>query len=337
MMRRFIWLVGLIGVLGAQEQDIGGMSFARVGSAGAEFLSLELSPRAQAMGGAFSASVLDASSAFGNPAGVNFVDKPSLFVTTLPYWVSTYFGGIAYIHPLDPYQKVYGFARLMNSSNFDGFDVLSDGSVQNLGTFSVSALAMGAGYARRYTDRAVMAIQAKGIYQRFGDFTSALGIALDVGSVYDLKWKGLRFGMALRNLGPDMRPSGEKFIYRDSTKEAYESYPLPLTFRLGIAMNPIEDERGRLTVAVDMEHANNQAERFLLGVEYVYQDFLFLRYGYVNGFGGRGNTVFNGTSHFGMGIRVGNFQIDYSYSRVNLAPDLHRIGLIQVFGQGGTQ
>ncbi len=334
-MRRFLWLAGLMGVLSAQETT--GMAFARVGSAGAEFLSVELSPRAQAMGGAFTAAVLDASSVFGNPAGINYVTEPTLFVATLPYLVSTYFGGLAYVHPLDPYQKVYGFARFMNSSGFEGFEVLPDGTVQDLGTFSVSDLAVGVGYARRYTDRAVLSVQVKGIYERFGNFTSATGVALDVGSVYDLKWKGLRFGMAMRNLGPDLRPSGTKPIYRDGTEEPYDPYPLPLTFRLGIAMNPVENEMGRLTVAVDMEHPNNQAERFFFGAEYAYRDFLFLRAGYTTGFGGWANSVANETVHFGIGLQFSSFRVDYSYSRMNLWNDLHRFGLVQVFGKGGAQ
>lgn len=334
-MQRLWLLLAVLGVASAQESS--GLAFGRVGTAGAEFLSVELSPRAEALGGAFTAAVLDPSSPFGNPAGVNFVGERSLFVSILPYWVSTYFGGVSYIHPLDPYQRVYGFARFMNSSNFEGFAVLPDGAIQDLGTFSVSDIAMGVGYARRYTDRAVMAVQVKGVYERFGDFTSALGVALDVGSVYDLMWRGFKFGMAMRNLGPDLRPGGKKYVYRDDSEEPYDPYPLPLTFRLGLAFNPIEDENQRLTVALDMEHPNNQAERFFVGAEYAYAGMFFLRAGFVTGYGGAGNSIQNNVIHAGAGFRVGNFQIDYSFTNSRLMDDLHRIGFTQVFGQGGSQ
>ncbi len=334
-MRRIFLVLSVVGLAWGQETS--GLAFGRVGSAGAEFLSVELSPRAEGLGGAYTASVLDPSSPFGNPAGVNFVNERSLFVSVLPYWVSTYFGGIAYIHPLDPYQRVYGFARFMNSGGFEGFSVLDDGTIQDLGTFSVSDIAAGVGYARRYTDRAVMAVQVKTVYERFGDFTSALGVALDVGSVYDLKWKGFRFGMAMRNLGPDLRPGGKKYVYRSGSEESYDPYPLPLTFRLGISLNPLEDEVQRLTVAADLEHPNNQAERFFFGAEYAYAGTFFLRLGYVTGYGGASNSNLNQVIHAGVGFRVGQFQIDYSFTNARLAPDLHRIGFTQIFGQGGAQ
>jgi hypothetical protein len=51
-------------------------------------------------------------------------------------------------------------------------------------------------------------------------------------------------------------------------------------FRFGLSFNPIENEASRLTLALDLNHPNDNYETINLGLEYGYLNTLFLRTGY---------------------------------------------------------
>jgi hypothetical protein len=132
---------------------------------------------------------------------------------------------------------------------------------------------------------------------------------------------------------------------------------LPLIFRFGIAINPIENEASRFTVAIDLNHPNDNYETINLGLEYGYLNTLFLRAGYkfylnmdymkamtggtpiidttdntITGYewGDKTEWLLNNlTAGVGFNLRTGNmaFRIDYAYMNKGILKATHRLGL----------
>src|SRR6267142_386152 len=72
---------------------------------------------------------------------------------------------------------------------------------------------IGLSYGRRMTDRVMLGFTASYINEKIAQ-TSATGLAMDFGVQYDPGWRGLRFGFAMKTVGPNMRFSGPDFEQR---------------------------------------------------------------------------------------------------------------------------
>lgn len=82
-----------------------------------------------------------------------------------------------------------------------------------------------------------------------------------------------------------------------------DSYPLPLFFRIGLAMNVINTNDNRLTFAADAIHPSDNLQSVNVGAEYAWDDLLFLRAGY--------KSLFLPNSEEGLTLGVGlRYQID---------------------------
>lgn len=79
-------------------------------------------------------------------------------------------------------------------------------------TFSASVTTVGLTLARQFTDRISAGITAKALGRRIADINSN-GIAFDAGMTYVVGESGLRFGVSLKNFGPQMTFSGNGLIY----------------------------------------------------------------------------------------------------------------------------
>lgn len=74
-------------------------------------------------------------------------------------------------------------------------------------TYTASAFAVGATYGRQFTDRIGAGFTLKALGRRIDEVTSS-GVAFDAGVTYVVEESGLRFGVALKNLGAQMGFSG---------------------------------------------------------------------------------------------------------------------------------
>jgi hypothetical protein len=110
-----------------------------------------------------------------------------------------------------------------------------------------------------------------------------------------------------------------------------ESYPLPLAFKLGIAVDLVGPEEAffrnkdhRVTLAIDGIHPNDGEEKLQLGFEYGLFDMLFLRGGYKINYDTQKFTAGAGM-RYTIGARV--FQVDYAYVDMDVLDSTHRISL----------
>ncbi|HEX7072276.1 MAG TPA: PorV/PorQ family protein, partial [Rhodothermales bacterium] len=175
---------------------------------------------------------------------------------------------------------------------------------------------------RAMTNRLSLGITAKYLRESLWDF-SASTIAFDVGTAYDLGYKGLRLAMSAQNFG------GAVEYLEEGDREA--GYDLPLVFRIGVAvdvlganglvdMNPMH----RMVLSAEAINTNDFSERLHIGTEYWFSDFLALRAGYrMNYDEGNWSLGFGLAPSFaGMDVRL-----DYAYVAYEFLDAPHRYTL----------
>ncbi|MEO0165684.1 MAG: PorV/PorQ family protein [candidate division WOR-3 bacterium] len=349
--------------------------FAKLGTSGAQFLKISVG-RGAAMGEAFVAISDDASATYWNPAGLGVIGNRQ-FALQHNEWIADikheYLTGAI---PLTN-MGTLGFsltALTMGKMEITDVDDPNTKTVrEDTGTgryFNASDFAVGISFGRMFTDRLAAGFTIKAIQEMIWDM-NATGIATDFGIHYNTGFKGLKIAAAMSNFGADISFGGRNLDrsadpFPDSPLDYQKvpvsvkttPFPLPLIFRFGIAMNPVETEAQRLTVALDLNHPNDNYETINLGLEYGYLNTIFLRAGYkmylnidymkamtgaepvydstaqkwtYPNWGDNTEWLLNNlTGGVGFNLKMGGreMRIDYAYMNKGVLRATHRIGLL---------
>jgi len=158
--------------------------------------------------------------------------------------------------------------------------------------WDASSLAIGIGFAKKLTENFAIGFQAKYIREAIWN-TSANGFALDIGTYYITPFNDLVIGASVSNFGSKMQLDGRELLFNydpnddpdtgpNNVVARYESgkFDIPLTFRIGLAMDVIRSRYIRVTAAVDATHPNDNTEYVNSGLEVGYDEIIFLRAGY---------------------------------------------------------
>jgi len=163
-------------------------------------------------------------------------------------------------------------------------------------------------------------------------------VTFDLGTYY---WTGLgttRFAVVISNFGGDVAPEGSVTASDGKVTSTFQSFSVPTVFRLGFAFDPVATEQHRLTGAFQLDHPNDNAENFRLGLEYGWNETFFLRAGVKRTLRqsllGEDQTTAESYS-LGTGLRVplgfASVQADYAYSDFAQLGSIHRITLLCAF------
>jgi hypothetical protein len=301
----------------------------RIAQATMSFLNIDVGARAIGMGGAFVSMDKDASALFWNPAGIAKIKGGALSLNHTQWLADTkQYAIAATLGPETlgiPLLGTFGVSfMLMDNGELERTEPV-DLSVDPKGyivgeTFNVNQFAVGIAYGHEISDKFSVGGQIKYAYQDLGsadvliqtvekadtlqDEKNQEGtIALDFGTIYYTGFKDLRLAMSFRN-------------FASSVKYAYESYELPLTFKVGLAMNVLslmgpEDGIHSLEVAVDAVRPRDYTERIHLGAEYWFKDLFAIRAGYKFNYDEGGFSAGLGLNPSISGL---NFKFDYAYT-----------------------
>ena len=292
--------------------------FAKVGTAGAQFLTIPVGARATGMGEAYIGVCEDATACFWDPADLVRIDKVSVFIGGFQWIAGFQHVNVAFAKRLNPVSVAGGFITVFDSGEME------ETTIEEYGTgnyFSYKAYQAGVSYAASLTEKFSFGLNLKVLGEIYGPYSSTIAWAWDVGTIYFTGWKTLRFGMSIFHFGPDIKPSGTYIDWTNGepgdTME-YSPYPLPITFRVGAAMEVYETENMRVTLAVDGVHPNDNLEGLRIGTEISLMDMLFVRGGYAL-------QKDEQDVSFGMGVKYNIFNIDYSFTNMGALPDCHRM------------
>ena len=269
-----------------------GNSFAltKVGTTAAQFLKIGVGSRAQGMGGAFVAVSDDISAIYWNPAGIaNLKGSEAMFMHS--EWladISYDFGAV--VLNLGSYGAV-GIS--LSATSMAEMKVRTEIEPEGTGEwFDAGDIAAALTYARALTDRFSIGGNVKWIRQSIWHM-AANTVAFDVGTLFRTQFDGMTIGMSISNFGgtltmggrdareyADINPSAEGSNDQIPSYLQMDSWALPITFRVGVAWNPIETYRNRVTLAVDAIHPNDNSESINVGFEYAYSKKAFIRFGW---------------------------------------------------------
>ncbi|MCK5571976.1 MAG: PorV/PorQ family protein [Bacteroidetes bacterium] len=266
----------------ARAQDL-----TKTGTTAAAFSKIGVGARPIGMGGAFVATADDLTAIYWNPGGL----------------ASTY-GSEAYFNHVNWFADVRvdfaGFSTRLSDIGVLGVFVtvmrMDEMAVRTLempeGTgerFNAGGLILGLTYARNLTEQFSIGANFKYIREYIWNST-ATGIALDVGTLYRIPvLNELRLGASIANFGTKMRMEGrdnatvtevgEGNANLINTEIQLGEFDLPLLFRIGVAVDAIKGETFRLTAAVDAIHPNDNTEYLNTGLEFAWNEIVFLRAG----------------------------------------------------------
>jgi hypothetical protein len=303
----------------------------KLAQTGMKFLSLSLDARASALGGALTAVEGNSLTMFYNPSTMAFND----YIFDASVGQVSFIADINYIYGTASYRPGQGEWGVIgiNFISVDYGDLIGTIRAENeqgfleLGMFSPSAYAIGVGYSKALTSQFAIGGNVKYVNQDltggFVNFQSdQTGVALetnkgvmvfDLGLLYRTGFESLNFGMSIRNFSQEI-------------KYVRDSFQLPLTFRIGLAMDAMDltgmDKNVHsLLVTFEATHPRDFAEQLSFGAEYVFMKMFALRAGYSFPNDEHG---FSAGVGFHKDISDFKFGIDYSYTPYGIFDDVHR-------------
>jgi hypothetical protein len=261
---------------------------------GVDFLKLSVGARATGMGESCTGLYTDVTASCWNPAGMAQLPRPELgfMHSDAVADASLEFIGFAYPTRYGVF-GISGVAHIIKPVPV----TLGDGTV--LGDLNWMDSAVSVSYARAVNSMLSCGIGGKIIQRRESNpiFGSSEGTAfsVDAGVICRTPVKGLQAGAAVLNTGSDLRMSGE-----------VKSDVLPRTTRIGVAYERPLDDRITLILASDLHRILDGGWYSGFGLEAGLGKTVFLRTGY-----SRKEGNIEGIS-YGIGIKRGNFRVDYS-------------------------
>ena len=308
------------------------------GTVGAAFLEIGVGARAEAMGGAYTAQSGNADMIYWNAAGLAYLEGVSTSFTHTEWLAGTTFDFFSIAAPLPFFNAVVGasFTTLAVPDQ----PVRTVEAPEGTGEFyNARDFAVNFALSARLIPTFSFGITGKIINQRIWTEQGSQ-FALDAGVFYQTPLAGLSIGASISNFGADIGLSGKNLndiidpdpanrgIENIPVEYKTETAPLPQIFRFGLSYNLTLPGRGTLMSSVDLMHPTGSTESMNMGVEYGFNDMLFLRAGYLNRFE---RDSINGLT-LGGGLKYtlrdrSEFIFDYAYSDWGILENVHRISV----------
>jgi hypothetical protein len=309
-------------------------AFNKAGRTAMQFVKIGTGARQTGMGESGIALIRDVNAIFWNPAGIAGVKSAEASFSYNKWFVDMAYlsGAVAYrwedvgIFGLSWSSLDYGtIQEALVKSTTGSSDTRTGNSVTG------NDLWVGLSYCREFSENLSIGLSVKYLREKLYVY-SGDAFAFDVGTFYDTRFKGIRFGMSFQNFG-----SSVKFLDQGLQEEGYD---LPLVFRIGVAMSLLAPgdalisslEGHTLTVAFEAINSNDYGERYNLGGEYVFTGLkgvqLALRGGYRFNYDD-GNLCLGA----GLSTTISNMEVrfDYSYMGFEFLESPNRVTLTVAF------
>jgi hypothetical protein len=278
----------------------------RSGTTSEAFLKISTSARGVGVGGAQVAIAEGVSSIAFNPAGMLSISDwgaGSSYTSWFAGIQHSYFGIVKNISGIG----AVGLSLTMLTTG----DIIETTPSKPEGTgliFRASDYALSFAYARQVTEQFRVGINAK--YIKSYLYNTEIGgssIAFDIGTLYDIPILRSHLGVALTNIGKDV-----KFLD--------EQYSIPTALRFGVMVDLYKESAHSVVSIIQISRVNDAEEQYNLGAEYVFNNMISLRGGYKFAYD---QEDFAG----GFGVKMNSFGIngtlDYAYNNFKYLPGTH--------------
>lgn len=333
----------------------------RQGQAGAPQLTINGFARSSAWGWANGGGVTGVEASYMNAAGMDkSINRTEMIFSRTQWLVGS---GISI--------NTFGFTQKMGEDadkGTIGVSIMQYGvkpiditTTQNpdggIGTYRVNMTNIGFGYSKSFSRNIAAGIMFRAVSEGIPD-AKALGMSIDAGVQYastlrptanSVKKNDIKFGISVKNIGPDMRYQGEGLTYKanivnsDLTKSLQvktDRVKLPALLNIAASYDIRLDKTegvydNRLTVGFGFTNYAFSANQTTLAMEYSYKNFLSARVGYVIQEGTfdpdartSAYTGFCGGLSYDWHAESGNvISLDYSYRATNPFDGTHSFGI----------
>ena len=307
------------------------------GAAGGLEVLLPVGARGQALGGANLATTSGIEAIHWNPAGMGKINGAGEAIFSHTNYIAEIglsYGAVAI--------NAEGFGAIGLSIKTVDFgsimETTEDFPAGTGATFSPVFSVVGLTYSRMLTDRISVGATVKVINESIAR-TTATGFGFDAGVQYsfatDSPLKGLKFAVALKNLGPTMKFDGadlERTVEVPNSaansptrplRFASQAFELPATLDLGISYDYTVADVNRFTVNTVFQNSNFGSDEYRAGLEYAFSEQIFLRggYAYIPTVQAEAiSSIFGMSAGAGFNLDLGGMQVrvDYSYRDTEL-------------------
>jgi len=302
------------------------------------FLLVGTSPKACALGEAFTCIGNGSESMLYNPAGLTEMETDFDININYTQWIAdiNYLGGgvawkigefgvIGFNLLTVDYGVINGTSLVPESEEANyPLGYIDNGPVSNVGAYSVG-VSYAKAISREFSIGGNIKIAGQNLGQNSWDGNTrdnnAAKLVFDAGVRYNTGFKDFTFGMSIRNFATNIK--------REEIEEQ-----LPLLFSFGSSINllkllneePAKDSR--LVIAIDFLHPNNYSERVNIGMEYYFMGMISLRGGYQTN---RDLASWSGGVGFNTSISSYDLEVNYSYSRFEYFDSVNRVSLVFSF------
>jgi len=332
-MKKFLIIFNIIMIMCMSA--IYAQSVNKVGTSAANFLKIGVGARAIGMGSAYS-TMSDINSMYWNPAGIAKIETREATFNHVDWLMDVNYDFAAIAANLSDFGTIGAFTSVISTEDMPVRTV-----DEPLGTgeyFNYGSLVVGLSYARNLTDNFAIGANAKYVREHIWN-ESASTFAFDIGTLYTIPFLNeFRIGASITNFGSKMKMEGRDLLLITkvgpgqgnllNTNYEVDEYELPLTMRIGLAVDAVKSAENRVTVALDAIHPNDNKEYVNAGAEYAWNDIVFVRGGY--------KTLFLKDSEEGLALGFGlkyrvvdmvKVILDYGYQDFGRLKDVHYISL----------
>jgi hypothetical protein len=340
-----IFVIGLILSLVYSESYAGNKD--RAGEAGASQLLINPWARSNGWGGAGSAGMKGLEAQFWNVAGIAHTRSTELIFSNTT-WLSGTGTNISAFGLSQKVGKGGGvFALSVVSFSFGDIDITTvDQPEGGIGTFSPRQSNINVSYAKAFSNSIYGGINLK-IVSESTSSTKASAVAIDAGIQYvSGKRNQIKFGVALKNVGPNMKYKGDGLSFRGfvpgqanamTVEQRSAGFELPSLIRIGASYDFILSDKSTLTPAYTFTSNSFTKDQHALGAEVNLMKYLILRASYVYEEGIISSTDrtsaltgFAGGASLEIPFKKGEeagFSIDYAYQSSNPFAGCHSVGV----------
>lgn len=282
-----------------------------------EFLRLDMSARAGALGGSFVSNNDDPDVIFYNPSGLKLLNDSPVSFSFIKHLLDINLTSLAYSTEIEDLGRFGAAVRYINYGSFQGATEFGEKTEE----FGAGEVAFIVGYANTIEENFFYGANVKYIYSGIADRSSS-AVGLDLGVHYAIPDQMVNIGFSVLNLGAQISS------YYDTKED------LPLDVIVGISKKL---EYLPLRLSLDFHKLNEERDGFIekfrafsVGAEFTLSKVLRLRFGYDNERRKElkiGSTAGIAGFNVGVGALISGYSFDYGFSSLGLIGGLHRIGI----------
>ncbi len=307
----------------------------RTGTAAAPELLIPVGARGTALAGSFISGISGVEAIYWNPAGLSLASQDVEAMFSHMNYIAGI--GINYVAVGSKVGSVGSFALSLKSLSFgDILQTTTDYPDGGIGTYSPTYVTAALTYSKALTDRILAGVTVKYVSEQIMR-ESASGAAFDAGIQYRAEATGLKIGIAVRNIGTNMQFNGDDLSHNGSVPGSNPNAPnntplyveaasfeMPSTVEIGASYDFAFNDENILTVNATFRNNNYGTDNYLAGLEYNFNNMLYLRGGwqFANGANGSGvvsqndDNIYGPTAGAGFNVNMGGgttITIDYAY------------------------